>query len=1230
MRSFCLAFTLLTSSLLAGEAPFLSSKDPNLGGSMVRLDADGRATSHGPVIIDPGAIGGDLPLRYQWYRNGELIPSATSQTLAIPVVKRQHAGRYSLRVSNPFGRVESGAYSLVVVGAHVTVSRRVSGTEPSVLSVPNVWGPATFRWVVTDGFEDDEITRTMGHGPMARLRLAGYRAKNHNFTALVSVDAPGFVSDFMHAVDFRLDVDLPPVLSQSMESFYDFSVGAPVDLHLPFATTEDDPTAPPLPRLQLEPLPPGLKARQVLEEDGRGSWRLVGRPTRPGFYRTLITATTAGGVLKRDVFFIVRAMNHQLGEPGNTAGWPTPPGVYEGSLLSVPFGLPSGIARVHVTSQGVATCVIKLGAKTYRVVARMSSEGLFTAEMVTPEGSRNVELRFIGYQMTLDLEGSPDSYQAYLTASSWELSSFPRSRLGTYYSLSKGRGRDGDDHQILSQLHVKANAQATFATRLPDGSVATASGGLDNGGQLSFHQRVGRAGWLSGYIGVEMGSQSFVHYSSAFGTFQWTRPADARVKQERRVTFDVMESSRYRGARKDENLLGYEERVDNADLEPILPLVSQTALPEHLTIAKGGAATVSGENPSAFTLQVNPKTGVARGSFTLIDAGKSRVVSLQGLVIGAHDSRAPANVYLMGTTSHLPAEAETEGTLRTVLLKVRPTRVTAPADRIAASASAADQEGSVDAEASADNPIELTVLEGLTLTLRTDAKLRAGERFHWKISLDEGRSFEEIEPGDNVSGVGTRRLVVHRMSALAQPVVFAAFAATGDERLVAQYRVTVINVPNYSTFTYWQSSPFEVGVDEEQLLPLEPAQYQVVVRGMPRGLMLRPRTFTDSDGVKQTRWAIVGRPVKAGIFPVRFTVWNDAGHFTTPAYIQVAPMHPLAGQRYHGLIEGSVSGSLFGGGAISLALTPLGDFTGTLTTQAGKRPIIGSFRSRRENPDNIPERYASLRLPTAQDPQGPLLDISIDPSSAAIAGSLEGERNADGERAKASLYLQPEKSIPARRLHCLATDGQADVPRGLAVYRSYGGGAAQLVVRLGRGVVTMSGFTTGTFNEPYFSSLFFQVVRPGHEFLQASLYDAAFAELFVMARDPAVVDSESVTHYGMNISAWYPMLPRSILLDVPNVFPNLRINDVPFDFLPGQSGYSGLPANPEDTTLLPSSLSLNRSTGVFTANSETPVQQRYFGLVFPDLDRAVGIDWSLPAEASDEPRVLDIRPYDQQ
>ena len=108
------------------------------------------ATNGSNVLITAVATG-DPPLFYQWYFNGEPLPSATNSTLTFANIQPSNAGAYQIVVSNAYGTDQSAVFSLTVLvpvsfiqhpqgqtvraGDSVVLTTVVDGTPP-------IW----YRW----------------------------------------------------------------------------------------------------------------------------------------------------------------------------------------------------------------------------------------------------------------------------------------------------------------------------------------------------------------------------------------------------------------------------------------------------------------------------------------------------------------------------------------------------------------------------------------------------------------------------------------------------------------------------------------------------------------------------------------------------------------------------------------------------------------------------------------------------------------------------------------------------------------------------------------------------------------------------------------------------------------------------------------------------------------------------------------------------------------------------
>ncbi|MBL9167626.1 MAG: PQQ-binding-like beta-propeller repeat protein [Verrucomicrobiales bacterium] len=126
---------------IAGAAPLASTGWPTFRGNAAN-NGTGNFQFSGPprIITTPQSVvaaeselvqfgvlaSGALPLRYQWYVNGQEIPTATNQALSFTHASQDQAGNYHVSVTNLFGSVETAPATLRV-GYRFEVFRRGQG-----------------------------------------------------------------------------------------------------------------------------------------------------------------------------------------------------------------------------------------------------------------------------------------------------------------------------------------------------------------------------------------------------------------------------------------------------------------------------------------------------------------------------------------------------------------------------------------------------------------------------------------------------------------------------------------------------------------------------------------------------------------------------------------------------------------------------------------------------------------------------------------------------------------------------------------------------------------------------------------------------------------------------------------------------------------------------------------------------------------------------------------------
>jgi hypothetical protein len=99
-------------------------------------------------------VSGSGPLTYQWFKDGSVLPGATSSTLTLPVVTEASAGSYRLVATNPAGSAQSSAASLTLstgqAAPSVSVVPMSQTAQPNdtvtLTAVATGTGPLSYQW----------------------------------------------------------------------------------------------------------------------------------------------------------------------------------------------------------------------------------------------------------------------------------------------------------------------------------------------------------------------------------------------------------------------------------------------------------------------------------------------------------------------------------------------------------------------------------------------------------------------------------------------------------------------------------------------------------------------------------------------------------------------------------------------------------------------------------------------------------------------------------------------------------------------------------------------------------------------------------------------------------------------------------------------------------------------------------------------------------------------------
>lgn len=152
------------------------------------------------VTFNVNASGGSL--RYQWRKDGQVIPGATSSTLTLSRVLAEDAGRYDCVVSNETQSLVSKAATLTVTSRHITLNweipaERVDGSplHPSELS----------GYRILYGTRADQLTQSLQiNDPYVSEQRFDKLQSNTYYFSIVAIDDRGNESALSNIVEATL------------------------------------------------------------------------------------------------------------------------------------------------------------------------------------------------------------------------------------------------------------------------------------------------------------------------------------------------------------------------------------------------------------------------------------------------------------------------------------------------------------------------------------------------------------------------------------------------------------------------------------------------------------------------------------------------------------------------------------------------------------------------------------------------------------------------------------------------------------------------------------------------------------------------------------------------------------------------------------------------------------------------------------------------------------------
>ncbi|GEP46293.1 hypothetical protein [Brevifollis gellanilyticus] len=413
-------------------------------------------------------VSGTRPWSFRWFKNGQLVPGATSSSL-FP----KDGGRYHVEITNPSGKIRSEPVPLglfqMLVSPDIPIVKKLGDSLRLALAVS---GPGIqVRWRENEEFLSDGADISGSQTPVLTVKNL---QDTRSFSAILTM--PSTPEDYIQEASAYINVVALPVIYGSPDEGARLQVG--VEGSMSFSLAYEGPGITP-PVFRFSGLPAGLIA------DPSGSF--YGTVRTAGAYPFQVTATVDGFTVSKTYRLLVTKTT-QL--PGVYWGWlPPSDDLPEAGALVLdlqPSGAWSAVLHIGATRTSLAGTVsnneddklsvrpfpVRLGGRPHvcwvDAVSDGGNLGFMVLDAATPDqaGELMADLTLIHRHGTT---AAPD------VAGLRNFGLLNRD-FGGYNEL-EGNG--------FGALRISADRRATFTGQLPDGSSITGSTWLSDPGMTS-------------------------------------------------------------------------------------------------------------------------------------------------------------------------------------------------------------------------------------------------------------------------------------------------------------------------------------------------------------------------------------------------------------------------------------------------------------------------------------------------------------------------------------------------------------------------------------------------------------------------------------------------------------------------------------------------------------------------------------------------------------------------